>query len=218
MPVRFGDLTLDTERRQLRRAASVVHLTPKAFDLLAFLVESRPKALAKEAIQDRLWPDALVTESTLTSLVTELRGALGDDARKPRYVRTVPRFGYAFCGEAAEETEEDGEAAPAPVALHRVVWEGRDLLLGEGANVVGREPGADVWIAHDSVSRRHARIVVAGEAATLEDLGSKNATYHRGARVEAPVALADGDEIRFGWTVAVYRRVSALSSTVTRAG
>src|SRR5437867_7994642 len=87
--IRFGDCTLDTDSRELTRDGRPVHVTGKAFQMLAMLVENAPKALSKDALQNSLWPDVFVTESNLASLVTELRSAVGDDARKPRFIRTV---------------------------------------------------------------------------------------------------------------------------------
>ena len=55
-----------------------------------------PKAVSKADIHSRLWPDIHVSEPNLGNLVVELRAALGDDARRPRIIRTVARFGYAF--------------------------------------------------------------------------------------------------------------------------
>src|SRR5204863_1900637 len=104
----FGPFTLDLDTRQLRRAGAEVHLSPKAFDLLAALVFERPKVLSKNALQQRLWPDTFVAEANLSNLVAEVREALDDEARAPRVIRTVPRNGHAcFAGGL------DGPARPA---------------------------------------------------------------------------------------------------------
>jgi TolB-like protein/DNA-binding winged helix-turn-helix (wHTH) protein/Flp pilus assembly protein TadD len=92
-----------------------IRLTPKAFDLLGALLETRPRALSKAEIRDRLWPQTFVTEATLASVVSELRGALGDDAKEPRFVRTVHGHGYSFSGTAVEEPAQ-GDASQAPRA------------------------------------------------------------------------------------------------------
>jgi DNA-binding winged helix-turn-helix (wHTH) protein len=89
MPVRFAEFTLDRDQRLLTRGEITVPLAGKAFDLLDLLVSERPRALSKERIRDQVWPKTFVSESTLNGLVAELRAALGDDAREPRYVRTV---------------------------------------------------------------------------------------------------------------------------------
>jgi DNA-binding winged helix-turn-helix (wHTH) protein len=63
---------------------------------LELLIESRPKALSKSQLHDRLWPNTFVVEANLSNLIGEVRRALDNDPRQPRYVRTVHRFGYAF--------------------------------------------------------------------------------------------------------------------------
>ena len=100
MNVRFGEFTLDTESRQLRQGDLERHLSPKGFELLRLLIESRPRALSKAELHERLWPATFVSEATLSSLVAEVREALGEQARGGRFVRTVHRFGYAFKGDA----------------------------------------------------------------------------------------------------------------------
>ena len=97
----FSDFVLDVNARELRRGADAIALSPKAYQLLEILVSVRPKALSKLDLQERLWPDTFVVEKNLVNLVAEIRAALGDDATHPRFVRTVPRFGYAFRESAA---------------------------------------------------------------------------------------------------------------------
>ena len=83
MRVRFGPYVLDQESRQLLRGDDVVHLSPKAFDLLSILVSHRPKALSKSDLQERLWPGTFVVEKNLANLVSEIRDAIGDDPIQP---------------------------------------------------------------------------------------------------------------------------------------
>ena len=64
--------------------------------------------------------------------------------------------------------------------------------------MIGRDPDVEIRLDASSVSRRHARLVVTADGAVLEDFGSKNGTFHHGARVTAPIQLADGDDIRIG--------------------
>ena len=92
----FGDVVVDTRTRELTRAGQPVPLSPKAFELLLLLIESRPQAISKRALQDRLWPDTFVVEKNLANLVAEIRRALGDTPSSPRFIRTVQRFGYAL--------------------------------------------------------------------------------------------------------------------------
>ena len=72
-PLCFGNFVLNRETRELARDGSPVALSPKAYQLLEILVERRPQALSKAALQDRLWPDTFVVEKNLVNLVVELR-------------------------------------------------------------------------------------------------------------------------------------------------
>lgn len=74
----------------------------------------------------------------------------------------------------------------------------RRYLLSVGVNSVGREPNSTVCVNDPSVSRAHARITIAGEVATIEDLKSKNGTQVMGETVSSPRVLYDGDEVEFG--------------------
>jgi len=215
MRVAFGPFTLDTETRQLRRGAEERHLTPKAFDLLELLARERPRALTKSHLLETLWPDTFVVEANLSNLVAELRAALDDDARQPRYVRTVYGRGYAFCEEAQEAVRP---AAPeAATAAFCLVVDGRPRALHRGENVIGRAIDAEVWIDSESVSRRHAIIRVENGRAALEDLGSKNGTWLRGERVRDLAPLSDGDEVRVGSVTLVFRSSPADVATRTTA-
>jgi DNA-binding winged helix-turn-helix (wHTH) protein len=105
MKIRFGECVLDADERVLLRAGQPVHLTPKAFQLLGFLLEARPRAVPKSELQEKLWPSTFVSEGNLATLVKEARVAIGDDARQPLYIRTVHGYGYAFAG-TVQETKE----------------------------------------------------------------------------------------------------------------
>jgi DNA-binding winged helix-turn-helix (wHTH) protein len=221
MPVRFGDFSLDRERRLLTRGGAPVPLVRKAFDLLELLVTERPRALSKERIRDRVWPKTVVSESTLNSLVGELRAVMGDDARAPRYVRTVHGFGYAFAAEASEDPAPSvatSAAAPlAPILTARLLWEDRLIPLSPGESLLGRDEDVNVRIDAPSVSRRHARITVtAGEPVTIEDLGSKNGTWVSERRLgEGRTPLADGAVLRLGKVELVFLDSKEKGSTQT---
>ena len=212
MQVTFGAFTLDRAARQLRRDGEVRHLEPKAFELLALLVEQRPAAVSKQEIRDRLWPDTFVSESSLTSLVAQVRQALGDEPRNPEYVRTVHGFGYAFCSESGETP--DPPALPTPRAP-RVIHDGHALPLGPGENVLGRDDAVAVFVDARGVSRNHARIVADGDQFTLEDLGSKNGTFLNDRRLDGPVELTDGDRFQLGRTTLVFRSSAWAGPTET---
>jgi len=212
--VTFGAFTLDVDTRQLLRGPEKlpVHLSPKAYELLRVLVDERPRALAKNELHERLWPSSFVSEATLSSLIAELRGALGERGREPGFIRTVHGYGYAFSGVA----EEIGGADPARIASW-IVCNGRETSLADGEHIIGRDADVAVPLNSPTVSRHHARIVIEGDAATLEDLGSKNGTAVRGQKITSPVNLADGDRIRIGAFELTFRMLNSLGSTDTQA-
>jgi hypothetical protein len=190
------------------------HLSPKAFELLHLLLESRPRALSKAELHSRLWPSTFVSDATLSSLVAEVRAALGETARPERFVRTVHRFGYAFRGTATDLTSR------TPASDHRprccVIWEWGQVRLDEGEYLLGRDADVAVWLESPTVSRHHARIRVRGPEVTIEDLGSKNGTYLRGERLTKPLAVMDGDEIELGSISVKVRLFDTSGSTDTR--
>lgn len=216
MVVQFGEFTVDAGARQVLRGTEVIRIGPKAFELLELLLESRPRALSKAHLQRHLWPRTFASESSLTSLVTELRTALGDEPRQPRWIRTVYCFGYAFSGAAADLAGNGAVATVGDVRL-RLFLEDREIALREGENLLGRVDEGVVWLESPTVSRRHARILVSRGKATLEDLRSKNGTFLRDRRLTGPCPLSDGDEIRAG-DVRMTFRVMAPVSTRTAAG
>jgi len=212
MQTTFGEFTLDTDSRQLRQDDVERHLSPKAFDLLRLLVENRPRALSKTEIHERLWPATFVSEATLTSLVAEVRDALGEKAGG-RFVRTVHRFGYAFKGDARELVPH---AAPsADRARCWIIWEFGQVALADGEHLLGRDGDVAVWLESPTISRHHARIRVAGAQVTIEDLGSKNGTHLHGERLTAASPLIDGDEIRLGSVLVKFRCLVPGASTET---
>jgi DNA-binding winged helix-turn-helix (wHTH) protein len=219
MPVRFGDFVLDGERRLLTRGGEPVPLPRKAFDFLELLVDERPRAVAKERIRDRVWPKTFVSESTLNSLLGELRAALSDDARSPLYIRTVHGFGYAFAAETRDEVPAPRTPVPASAAVltARLLWEDRLIPLPSGESVLGRDEDVSVRIDAPSVSRRHARLRVdPGQPATIEDLGSKNGTWVGERRLEGgPAPLKDGDVVRLGKIEIVFLDSKEKGSTQT---
>jgi DNA-binding winged helix-turn-helix (wHTH) protein len=209
----FAGCVFDSGAHEVLRDGRTSALSPKAFALLELLISRRPDAVSKEESYGRLWPDTYVTDASLANLVAELRSALGDDGRRPRIIRTVHRFGYAFSADLEAEPERTG-AAPAGIVC-RLLWDGREITLHTGENVLGREPEAAVWIDDSAVSRRHSRIVVGGDGATLEDLGSKNGTALQGRKIQAVERLSDRDRIRIGPAEMVFRVYRQVASTRT---
>jgi DNA-binding winged helix-turn-helix (wHTH) protein len=209
---RFGPFELDSARRRLARDGAERHLTPKAFQLLEILIAAAPRVVPKAELHDRLWPRGVVSDASLIGLVKEVRHALDDrDAAAP-LVRTVHRVGYAFC--AALEPQD---VAPSATPCGWLVSEHRRIPLVAGENLVGRDTSAQICLDHDTVSRRHARIVANGAGVQLEDLGSKNGTRVGDQPCVGAVALRDGDRVWFGQIPLTYRAPFSSQATATQA-
>jgi DNA-binding winged helix-turn-helix (wHTH) protein len=205
--VRFGPFALDSVRRQLTREGREVHLTPKAYALLALLVAESPRVMPKGELHDRLWPGTFVSDATLAGLVKELRRALDDRDPRTPIIRTAHGVGYAIS--AAVERVRSGSSGPC----HWIVAGERRIPLNEGENAIGRAPDATVWLDFAGISRRHARIIISGASVFLEDLGSKNGTRVAGQPVNGRSELRDGDAIHIASIRVAYRRsISGLST------
>jgi DNA-binding winged helix-turn-helix (wHTH) protein len=211
---RFAGFSLDRDTRQLLEGGREVHLSPKAFELLLLLIENRSRALSKADLQDRLWPAVFVGETNLATLVAEIRRALGESAQDARIVRTVHRFGYRFVS-AVDDVDRTPQNSIHPATdMYLATASGR-YPLGQGTAVIGRARDATIRVDSGGVSRHHARIVVSGTEAILEDLGSKNGTFVDGQPITGPRVLNDSAEIRIGALVLTFSVASASTATET---
>ena len=109
----FGPFSIDVRERVLRRDGEAVPLTPKAFDLLAALIEQPGQLVSKEELLQKVWPDTFVEESNLTYNVFALRKALGDSADNAQYIETVPKRGYRFTATVSPVVAENGGRPPS---------------------------------------------------------------------------------------------------------
>ena len=192
------------------RDGADVHLTPKAFDLLALLIERAPAVVSKTEIHSHLWPGTFVSDATLLGLVKEVRRALRDD-REGEFIRTAHRVGYAFV-----PPTENAATEFAAAVTHWLISATQHIALREGVNVIGRDPEATVWLDVSGVSRRHAQITLENGTATLEDLGSKNGTLHGDRPVRGPVRLHNADRIQIATELLVVRVSGSADSTTTQ--
>jgi DNA-binding winged helix-turn-helix (wHTH) protein len=199
--VEFGTFRLEPGSRQLLNGDVPVRLTPKAFELLCLLVKRRPQAVSKAELADAVWPGLFVADEGLPRLVNEIRIALGDTSRPSVWVRTIHGFGYAFAGKIPDERTQPDR--------YMVTYMKSDIPLGDGQHLVGRDPAAAVRLEGSVVSRQHARIIIAGQSATIEDLDSKNGTYIGETRLTGPRELRSGDVIRIGDVTFAFRSIGA---------
>jgi DNA-binding winged helix-turn-helix (wHTH) protein len=213
--MRFGRFEFDPVTRRVRREGADIHLAPKAFELLAALLDGAPRVVSKRELHARLWPGGVVADATLVALVKQLRAALDDRDRAAPLIRTVHRVGYAL-----EISRAQREAAlPTTAAACWLSLGPRRLPLAAGENIVGRDEAANVRLDDPMVSRRHARILVSGAGALIEDLGSKNGTFIDGQPIAAdPTPLRAGIQLAFGTVLAVYGESRNGMPTLTHAG
>jgi hypothetical protein len=215
MTLHFAHFSCDIASRQLWVRGREAHLSPKAFELLALLIERRPHAVSKQDIRERLWPGTFVTESNLPTLISEIREALGDTGKNPRIIRTLHRIGYAF---QAAPLPARGPAALVATPHGWLLGPAAEIALFDGENVLGREGSGVILLKSGTVSRRHARLTIDDQRAVLEDLGSKNGTYVNDERVNGPTLVAEGDQVRIGSLLFTFRSAQRTATTETQSG
>jgi hypothetical protein len=203
----IGHYRIDVEQRAITRQGTEVHLSPKAFDVLAALLAARPRVLRKQELIACAWPDTYVSEANLAVLIGEIRQALGDPARSPKIIAEPTELLRALAGPPT-----------GPVFTLRVR---RRRILLDDTTLVGRDEQCDIVIGDPSVSRRHARLLVDGSGVVVEDLQSKNGTFVDGVRISGASAASAGSEVMFGGVTCrleVERVVdpSTLTTNVTR--
>src|SRR5229473_3325107 len=106
----FEDHALDVARRELRRGAELIAVEPQVFDLLVYLVQNRDRVVSKDDLIEGVWDGRIVSESTLTSRITAVRKAVGDNGNEQRLIRTMPRKGMRFVGDAHEDNASSVDA------------------------------------------------------------------------------------------------------------
>jgi DNA-binding winged helix-turn-helix (wHTH) protein len=212
--IRFADCTLDTDARRLIRSGREVHVGPKEFELLKLLVENRPRAVPKAELLDRIWPGVFVSDASLAKVVSKIREAIGHSEDGP-ILRTVHGYGYAFAAAIDDGPILAGSLTHPGQTICWLFCGRREFPLPDGEHIVGREADAAICLDSPRVSRRHARFVVNGRSATLEDLGSKNGSFVRGARISGPTVLQPGDRARIGPFTLTFRVGPGSGSTLS---
>jgi DNA-binding winged helix-turn-helix (wHTH) protein len=210
---RVGQWWVDAAACELRDGDTVVRLRPKVMDLLAAFARNPGEVLSKHCLLDLVWSNVTVGDASLTVAVGELRDALGDHPEEPEYIETIPRRGYRLIASVS-----GGEVSEVSTEASRfwLTGGGVELVLRQGENLIGRAPDAHVRIDSPKISRNHARITIDGDTAMVEDLGSKNGTFLGETRVDVPMPLHHGDQLRLGQLAAILSiAVSSHESTVT---
>src|SRR5689334_6296308 len=124
----FGPFRLDTVNQCLWRAEARMPLTPKAFDVLRYLVERADRLVTQEEILEALWSETYVNPEGIRKYILEIRKVLGDQRRPPLFIETLPKRGYRFIAELGNQ-QTFTPSAPASKAAGNLV--GRDAALAE---------------------------------------------------------------------------------------
>jgi len=147
---------VDSENFRVTKGGEEVSLTPRAFDVLRVLLARAGKVLEKQVIFDTVWKETFVTDQALTKIIKELRHALGDPAREPRYIETIPKRGYRFIADVGVSDREEPR-----------------VVSGEALDIDGH-----LAVANTSVNRKRYSWVISA-AVTLTALTVLTAWYLR---------------------------------------
>ena len=217
MVVHFGDFSVDFGSRQLCAGTGGVHLGPKAFELLELLLPSGRARWRRSQLRDQLWPRTFVSESSLTSLVTELRAALGDEAEAVRAsCGRSTASATPFCGEATEVAAAVTPAAPRGSPPPSFL-DDREIALSRGRErprARGRRGRLDRVADRLATPCPHPVSPRRGDA---RGPGEQERDVPGGKRLTSPAASADGDEIRLGRVHMTFRVLAPRLSTRTEA-
>ena len=206
-------MRLDLRRECLQRGAEEVPLRPKTFAVLRYLVRHADRLVTKDELLDRVWGDCYVSSMVLKVSISELRKALGDDSRTPRYIRTVHGRGYRFVGQldVAEEPTADGRRGSLPnrrfcgrqIELRRLARcldearrGGRQIVFVSGESGIGKSALVETFLERCRagngglrVARGHCQpFAAAGEdyhpiLESLENLGCAEGDGRLGAQL-----------------------------------
>jgi DNA-binding winged helix-turn-helix (wHTH) protein len=155
----FDSFELDEADARLTRDGQPVPLPPRPFAVLCALARSPRMLVTKNALLDTVWGHRFVTDSVLKSAISEVRAALGDDPKQPRYIQTVSRRGYRFIampvGMQSRQTSaafaRNGTGAPAHPALAALTALCRgDAALGDLVRAVAATLERERLVLSDS--------------------------------------------------------------------
>lgn len=137
---RCGDIEIDSSQCCVKRGGVEQYLRQQSFHVLLYVLERRHRLISKEELIENFWQETAVTDNALVQCIAEIRRALGDDHRKPRFIKTIPKLGYRFVAPLVEEPSE------AEVSIPSVEIKGTDSSFAAGP-VASRSSGSRVgWL------------------------------------------------------------------------
>jgi DNA-binding winged helix-turn-helix (wHTH) protein/TolB-like protein/tetratricopeptide (TPR) repeat protein len=190
---RLGNWWFDAELARLQRGSESCHLDPKEVSVLVHLAEEAPNPVSMAALLDRSWPGVIVGDNAVHQVVAKLRRALGDSARNPIYIETLPRRGYRLMVPLVESdrSAEGGDGPAARNSLTPSWWlAGASTLLLIAAGLL-------VWLPKPSVSPA-SPLDLSLSLVPFSALGDDSivATYADALTEELKTAVAGYQEIR----------------------
>ncbi len=187
---RWDDFVIDLDAFRLERGGVPLALEPKAFNLLALLIQRPGHVFTKQEIFERLWPGTAVTDHALTRVIAQLRRVLGDEARDGRYIETVPTRGYRWLP-LIEKIDDAPLAAPAPTPPARHAFSSRITLAASVAIILAVFVGMAAWTQRNA----RANAVSAGKSAA-DVAWPVQLTTHSGLDLQ-PSFSPQGDAVAF---------------------
>ena len=174
---RFGEFALDPRRRTLLRGDSPVLLTPKAFDVLFFLLQNPNRLVLKEELLQAVWGDTFVEDGNLTQYISHLRKALGDNSEHARLIVTIARKGYQFAGDVVFS-----QAVPAIPGEGLVPVTGRsrsDAAPSSDSSRMEAGPSTSIEAAPSTPKSWRKEVVVASSIFVLALVGYLSWRHYR---------------------------------------
>jgi DNA-binding winged helix-turn-helix (wHTH) protein len=136
----FAEFCLDTAEECLWRDGARIELPPKPFAVLRYLVEKAGHLVTHDELLDALWPNTYVQPQVLRTYMLDLRRVLGDDAREPRFIESLPKRGYRFIAAVRETNGPKISSAGQPEPASRILV-GREVELRILAEHLGKARG-----------------------------------------------------------------------------
>ena len=187
----FAEYVLDVDRRELRRGGKPVALEPQVFDLLVYLVHNRDRVVSKDDLLEAIWGGRIVSESALTSRITAVRKAIGDNGAEQRLIRTVSRKGLRFIGSVREEEELLRKLA----AIFVADVEGYSRLMGQDEVGTLRRLTACRAVLDQRIAAFRGRVFGSAGDSVIADFASAVDAVQCALAVQE--ALAAEERIRF---------------------
>jgi len=185
----FRSFRLDPVNQCLWHGGNRVALTPKAFDMLRYLVEHPGRLVTQDEILEALWPETYVNPEIIKKYILEIRKGLGDRHDKPEFIQTFPKRGYQFVaavsddsvvgspdlvsGTTKEMVGRDTALAELHNSLHRALRGRRQIIFVTGEAGIGKTTLVDAF--HQQAARNHTLRVARGQC--VEGFGGKEAYY-----------------------------------------